>query len=192
MKIVHVSGNGSCLFIALRMGLELLSIETLARNGTYDSRMKNFGGTSDLAHREAETLRKLVCKFYEPGHWHIEVEPGVTRKDILLRELANNECASDDDILEYLRYMKLPGRWGSQPEYIAFACMAMCGVEVYVTLSSGLVLRDTFVHHSADKPCVKLLFTGCHYDLLVDEDTAAAVESMEPSLATVFDRCTSK
>jgi hypothetical protein len=192
MKIVHVSGNGSCLFIAMRMGLELLSIEKLARTGTWDARMKNFGGTSDLAHNEAETLRKLVCKFYEPRHWTIDVEPGVTRKDILLRELANNECATDEDIMEYLQHMKLPGRWGSQPEYIAFACMAMCSVEVYVPLSSGLVLRDTFVHHAAEKPCVKLLFTGCHYDLLVDEDVASVIESIEPRLAAVFDRCTSK
>ena len=198
MKIIEVSGNGACLFSSLRLGFELLTVvQKLRKTNVSDERFeKSFYGHGPLINSAAEALRLLICKWYSPVYFDKEVSfvDGVsTRRKILELEL----CTTETSHLEmYVEAMKNNKKWGSFPEIIAFAMMLKCEIIVYHATSKDTVkdvknVKSDSIDVSIDEQLLKkpllvtpmqqvkhpegtgtihLLFSGNHYDLLIDDD----------------------
>lgn len=170
MRIIKAAANGSCLFISLRIGLEVLKL--LSLNLTHATEPINciLDGENPKVLQSAEDLRnKIIIKWFENG---IDKEiPGFgffdesakrpwTRGDLLTMEAANikelsgrsgdiPESAEDCRALQkkYLKYLasdnKFRKNWGGTAEYTAFALIAKITVEVWVATDLTVVEDST-------------------------------------------------
>jgi hypothetical protein len=205
MYIIKAEGNGSCLFISMRLALEYLKVLKIAKESQSVANAI-LDGRDPKVCASAEGLRELVVLWYKE---HLDVVvPGFgqytqstdtakgrewVRGDILAIEMVR----SNHDVPEtgpersaamtkYLERMSRRGEWGSTPEYTAFAFMAKLTVEAYqLDLSGKLSVVDTVKPHLS-LGTVKLLYSGrCHYDLLLDDDTAAEIYKAWPTAKMV-------
>jgi hypothetical protein len=151
MRVLKVKPNGSCLFIALRLGLESSKLlkEKIPGAGLLD-------GFDNRVVDSAERLRMMIVDWYSNGlsktipgfESNGESTPGKdgtvesawTRCDLIAMESSN---LTSQDIpnpgperlalaLRYLDHMKKLRTWGGAPEYTAFSYMSKLNVEVYV------------------------------------------------------------
>lgn len=189
---IRTKPNGSCLFIALRLGLEVDHLMRLAKasqqcRGCLD-------GFADEVAASAEELRRMIIQWYRKGitkavpalgHYTqavdgVEARPWL-RGDILALEMVHNGADVPEEgdgrtecVLRYLRRMAGQGIWGSTPEYTAFAMMSSLAVHVYQPCDEGLTQINT-VAPLEPQGTVSLLFVHNHYDLLVPKATAEAL-----------------
>lgn len=191
MKVIKAEGNGSCLFISLRLALECTTILKKARDGE-PVPTAVVDGSDERVLRSAESMRALIVKWYHGGLDRdvpglgsyvqaTSTSSGRTwrRGDILAMEMVRSAKDVPEEgleriaaMLKYLDYMKLRSTWGGTPEYTAFAILSKLTVEVYQPGTSGLVLVDKATPESS-LGLIKLLFNGHnHYDLLLDDADA--------------------
>lgn len=184
MKIVKAAGNGSCLFISLRLGLELRHVIKLIDDGRPPNTC-NLNGCSREVLESAEHLRSMMIKWYDTGLFKEMKSLGLytengrfwMRGDLLALEMVRRgadvpECGAERTakMLQYIEDMRKAGTWGSTPEYTAFAMMSKLHVQVYQPQEGSLVLVNEVAPAEASRGVVKLLYTnGTHYDLLVDD-----------------------
>jgi hypothetical protein len=191
MKVLHVKGNGSCLYISLRLGLEYKKIlKTYEENGTV---FGNLNGFDSRVCESAEKLRDIICQWYSAylqkelpafGKLNEGSDKIWTRGDLLLCEAHNifDKLEVPEDalgrtqvMLRYLKYVSVQRTWGGQAEYVAFAFLAKLNVEVYDR--SGKLLNNINPPNSVGT--VKILFTGSsHYDLLIDDEDAVTLNRL--------------
>lgn len=200
MRVIKASGNGSCLFISLRLALEYLKVLKISAEAQ-SLRSAILDGHDPKVLASAEGLRELVVLWYRNyldtvvpgfGQYTQSTETAKGREwlrgDILAIEMvrSNHDVPEDGParhaaMLKYLERMSRRGEWGSTPEYTAFAFMAKLTVEVYQASPDGLAMINT-VKPEASLGTIKLLYSGrCHYDLLLDDSTADAVLQAWPS-----------
>ena len=151
MRVLKVKPNGSCLFIALRLGLECSKLlkEKIQGVGLLD-------GFDNRVVDSAERLRMMIVDWYTNGlsktipgfESNGESTPGKagtvetawTRCDLIAMESSN---LTSQDIpspgperlalaLRYLDHMRKLRTWGGAPEYTAFSYMSKLNVEIYV------------------------------------------------------------
>jgi hypothetical protein len=188
MKIIKAQGNGSCLFISLRLGLELLKILEVQKPGVLN-------GSDNRIIKSAEELRAIIVQWYSNGlkknislfgRYSESNDRAWTREDILANELhnfSNKDVAEEGperlkSVLQYLDKMKIPGTWGGTPEYTAFAFIAKCNICVY---SEGKIINE--LNTNSDKT-IYLLFSGrSHYDLLLSDEQALMLSKINPRLS---------
>lgn len=202
MRIIEAASNGSCLFISLRLGLEVLKLLSFKSSAetTLDTRISCIlDGENPKVLQSAEDLRnKIIIKWYENGldkeipefgYFDETTKRPWTRGDLITMESANIKILSGNsgDIPEsvegrremqkrYLHYLasnnKHGKNWGGTAEYTAFALIAKVTVEVWIRE------RSEYKKHSQIVPekttgTIKLLFNGHnHYDLLLDDQEA--------------------
>jgi len=196
MRVIKASGNGSCLFISLRLALEYLKVLKVSAEASQSLRSAILDGHDSKVLASAEGLRELVVLWYRSyldtvvpgfGQYTQSTETAKGREwlrgDILAIEMvrANHDVPEDgparqDAMLKYLDRMSRRGEWGSTPEYTAFAFMAKLTVEVYQAGQDGTLAMINSVKPEKSLGTIKLLYSGrCHYDLLLDDATAADV-----------------
>ena len=71
----------------------------------------------------------------------------------------------DEERRDYLREMIRPGTWGDELVLRAFSDLARRRVRVHSSASTPSVLAEYGEHDS--EPTVDVLFSGCHYDVLL-------------------------
>jgi hypothetical protein len=197
MKIIRSRGNGSCLFISLRLALEYKKIlETYEKTGTV------FGLLDGHDHRVAESaekLRDLIVKWYESyltkelptfGNLNEGTSKPWVRGDILVHEAHNVFDGLDVPeegegrikvMRKYLQHVSTHRTWGGQAEYIAFAFISKLNIEVYD--EKQCVDRVNVINSIGT---AKLYFSNkCHYDLLIDDDDAEKLKKMGFRLESV-------
>jgi len=188
MKVLKALGNGSCLFISLRLGLELLKVLEVKKPGVLD-------GRNATIVKSAEDLRVIIINWYSNGlkktvesfgAFNEKSEKVWTREDIIATELHNlspSDVPEDGPerlkaVLLYLEKMKQEGTWGGTPEYTAFAFMAKCNINVW---SEGKIIND--LKTTEDNKTLNLLFSGRnHYDLLLTDEQAEEAIKINPRL----------
>lgn len=208
-KLVRAAGNGSCLFISLRLGLELLTLIKMSDAG---QRIEHgiIDGHNPAVLESAESLRNdVILQWFKNGLEKIVPSFGVfdvksqkpwTRGDIIVMEAANlieGDTPEDPDKrLElqhsYLKHMQsekisFQGRndyrrrnWGGQAEYTAFALIAKLTVEVW-HLKKGLLIKHNEIVSPESTGTFKILFVGNnHYDLLLSNEEAAKIKAILP------------
>lgn len=192
MKVIKAEGNGSCLFISLRLALECVTVLKKARDGeTVPSAV--IDGSDERVLKSADSMRTLIVKWYHSGLDRdvpglgsyvqaTESSSGRTwrRGDILAMEMVRAAKDVPEEgleriaaMLKYLDIMKLRSTWGGTPEYTAFAILSKLTVEVYQPAShGGLMLVDKATPENS-MGLIKLLFNGhSHYDLLLSDADA--------------------
>lgn len=194
MPIVRAEGNGSCLYISLRLALEVATVLKRAADGVrIDHAVVD--GRDERVIRSSTNMRALIVKWYANGL--DKVVPGFgsyrqgsdtcaerpwLRGDLLAMEMVRAGHDVPEEGLErtramfkYLETMSLEGTWGGTPEYTAFALISKLKVEVFQPGENGLKLVDS-VSPEAPMGLVKLLFNGSnHYDLFLDDATSNAL-----------------
>jgi hypothetical protein len=201
--IIEADSNGSCLFISLRLGLELHAVLEKHRGGTPVT-SACLDGRAPAMIKSAEDLRAMIVQWYSEG-LNKEVpgaEPRLKRGDILAIEMVRHSRdvpaegpLRDAAIQQYLDAMKRRGTWGSTPEYVAFTMMSKLRVRVFqptarpqgqsAALGPELRIVDEVVIENANG-VVNLLFDGhSHYDLLID---APAVVKAAWPIARITER----
>lgn len=139
---IRCAPNGSCLFIALGVA--------------YKGYVSGF---SSDALRTAEKIRALIKAYYHEDLWNLQTPFG-TRKSILEREVSRIDDITDRDLERYVNSVT----WGSTPEYLAFALLTNCSVEIYVPDDNVYKVRDRIV---LGPRVLRLVFENQHYDALV-------------------------
>lgn len=237
-RLLQVAGNGSCLFLSMRLGYETLGILKLLETGAHTPAHAaliehNFFGHGRNIQQEANALRALVCRWYDARKLDLPVlydqEAPLSRRAVLTAELMRTsapdestpDTISDHDAVLYTAEMSKPNKWGSMPEIIAFAMMAFCEVLVWQqTEVAGpkeapngqngangtpngvpngpngppLAIVDRVAHKDAKTKwgapnghhTVNLLFSGNHYDLLLDEAVYTKLVAVYPFLEHRF------
>jgi hypothetical protein len=188
MKYLRALGNGSCLFISLRLGLELLKVIEVKKPGVLD-------GRNSVIVKSAEDLRVMIVNWYANGlkkpvesfgSFEEKSEKQWTREDIIATELHNLSPRDVPEsgperlkaVLMYLEKMKTEGTWGGTPEYTAFAFMAKCNINVW---SEGKIINDLKVTDT--NKTINLLFSGRnHYDLLLSDEQVHELYIINPRL----------
>ena len=189
MKVLKALGNGSCLFISLRLGLELLKVLEVKKMGLLDGRNASIV-------KSAEELRIIIINWYSNGLKKTVESFGAfnesskktwTREDIIATELHNLSSVDVPEdvperlkaVLLYLEKMKVAGTWGGTPEYTAFAFMAKCNIYVW---SEGKIINALKI--TEDNKTIHLLFSGRnHYDLLLTDEQVHEVYKINPRLS---------
>lgn len=194
MKVIKAAGNGSCLFISLRLGLELRHVIRLINEG-HTPTSCNLKGSCTEVMQSAEELRKMIMTWYDTGLFKDMPSLGTytengrlwVRGDILALEMVRrgsdvpeSGAARTAAMLKYIEDMRIEGTWGSTPEYTAFAMMSKLHVQVY-QFQQGTLARVNEVGPAGPiQGIVKLLYTGgTHYDLLVDDCDSVLIEANE-------------
>lgn len=206
-KYIKCDGSkGSCLFVALRLGLEcaVLLRRVAAKDPPPESALLD--GLHPAAAEAAEDLRRMICKWYSGGLDKTIASFGNyseanasqssrlwTRQDVLAVEMVRlgqdvpeSGPERTTQALQYIKDMQ-SGEWGSTPEYTAFAMLSKLEIQVYQPGKAkteepfdGLVC----VNRIRPDPCmglIRLLYNGhSHYDLLVDDETASKLFQMCP------------
>jgi len=196
MFVLRVKPNGSCLFISLRLGLEVSKLLKVNEKG-----VGLVDGYNDKVLESAERLRSMICDWYLNGlskqlpgfEANGESKPGEegtksipwTRADLVAMESSNLSSGDIPDpgperlklVLRYLEHVKRPRTWGGVPEYTAFSYMSKLDVEVY---------RDGRLYQKVQQQntlgTVRLLFSGsCHYDLLLSTQDAERIQMLLPN-----------
>lgn len=196
MRVIKASGNGSCMFISLRLALEYLKVLKVSAEASQSLRSAILDGHDAKVLASAEGLRELIVLWYRSyldtvvpgfGQYTQSTETAKGREwmrgDILAIEMvrANHDVPEDgplrqDAMLKYLERMARRGEWGSTPEYTAFAFMAKLTVQVYQAGQDGTLAMINEVKPETSLGLIKLLYSGrCHYDLLLDDATADAI-----------------
>lgn len=208
-KLVRSAGNGSCLFISLRLGLELVTLLNMYETG---EKPKNgiIDGHNASVLESAENLRNdVIIQWFLNGLDKIIPSFGVidyksqkkwTRGDIILMEACNiteKDMPDDPDKRielqkAYLRHMHSQpfarnGRkeyksrqWGGQAEYTAFSLISKITVEVWHMTKKGLVKHNEIVPPESSG-VFKILFNGSnHYDLLLSNNEAEKIIRIVP------------
>lgn len=207
-KLVRAAGNGSCLFISLRLGLELITLLKMEESG---QRPKNgiIDGHNASVLESAEHLRNdVIIQWFLNGLDKDIPNFGVidfksqkqwTRGDIILMEACNITEKDVPDEPEkrielqkaYLKHMNSAvvdrgrtefrnRRWGGQAEYTAFALIAKITVEVWHMTRGGLIKHNEIVPPES-AGCFKILFSGSnHYDLLLSNEEAEKIVRLVP------------
>jgi hypothetical protein len=164
---IPIKGNGSCLFISIRVAMELSYILKQIAIGDPKSEILIDGNHPDML-RAAENVRQKIVGWYRkkldapvPILGNFIEGPHArlwTRGDIIAMEIAKKstlkpiekELLLDVDkeetklerenaILEYLLNMSQKFTWGSNPEFIAAACMTKRTVKIFQkSLGHGL------------------------------------------------------
>lgn len=209
MKVIRVKPNGRCLFIALRLALESVTVLRNVRMGRETPRAC-FNGYEPAVIDSAESLAELIFAWYSkkpcaevPGFGQTggAGAPAWRRMDILATEMVSqgrdvddNDAAKQAAADRYLERMRQPGEWGSTPEYLAFAFLSKLAVEVYQPAgpagassetpddfkTAGLTLINS-VKPPVVLETVHLLYNGHnHYDLLVTDALAAELSKAWP------------
>jgi len=208
-KLVRAAGNGSCLFISLRLGLELLTLIKMndcgqsIQHGIID-------GHHSAVLESAECLRNdVIIQWFQNGLaktvpsfgvFDVKSQQPWTRGDIIIMETANliEGDAPEDPAkrLElqqsYLRHMhsekiSFNGRtdyrkrnWGGQAEYTAFALIAKVTVEVW-HFKKGMLVKHNEIKSPESSGTFKILFNGNnHYDLLLSNEEAVKIQAIVP------------
>jgi hypothetical protein len=189
MKYIEADGNGSCLFISLRLGIELLKILELEKPGVLNGRDRRIL-------KSAEDLREIIVSWYYNGlektvdSFGTFNQAGLTlwkREDIIATELHNLSSKDVPEsgpdrrkaVLTYLDIMKKSGTWGGTPEYSALALIAKCNIDVY---SEGKIVSSIKASENSNK-LICLRFSGRnHYDLMITDEQAAKLLSIMPDL----------
>lgn len=205
MYVIKAEGNGSCLFISMRLALEYLKVLKIARESQSVATAILDGRDSKVC-ASAEGLRELVVLWYKdhlnatvPGFGQYTQSTDTStgrewmRGDILAIEMvrANHDVPESGPqrslaMSRYLERMSRRGEWGSTPEYTAFAFMAKLTVEVYQLDQSGALSIINTVVPNLSLGTIKLLYSGrCHYDLLLDDYTAAEIYKAWPTAKIV-------
>lgn len=189
MKLLEAAGNGSCLFISMRLGIELLKILELEKPGVLN-------GRDGRILKSSEDLREIIVSWYYNGlektvdsfGSYTEASAAMwTREDIIANELHNLSSKDVPEkgperrkaVLSYLDIMKKTGTWGGTPEYTALALIAKCNITVYCDnkVISSIKTNDSL-------KTILLRFSGRnHYDLLITDDQADALKRIMPHLS---------
>jgi hypothetical protein len=208
-KLVRSAGNGSCLFISLRLGLELLTLIKMNDSGQ-SIQHGIIDGHHSAVLESAECLRNdVIIQWFQNGLsktvpsfgvFDVKSQKPWTRGDIIIMETANliEGDAPDDPAkrLElqqsYLKHMRsekisFNGRtdyrkrnWGGQAEYTAFALIAKVTVEVW-HFKKGLLVKHNEIASPESTGTFKILFNGSnHYDLLLSNEEAAKIHAIVP------------
>ena len=197
MYVIRVSPNGSCLYISLRLGLEVSKLLKVNEPGV---------GLVDGHHvkvlESAERLRSMISDWYLNGlskqlpgfDDNGESKPGQegsksipwTRADIVAMESSNLVSGDIPDpgperlklVLRYLSHVRKPRTWGGVPEYTAFSYMSKLNVEIYRDGQSRIYQK---IQQQVSLGTVRLLFSGsCHYDLLLSDEDAEKIKLLLP------------
>lgn len=200
MFLLKVKPNGSCLFISLRLGLEVSKLLKVQEPG-----VGLVDGYHDRVCESAERLRSMIVEWYLNGlskqlpgfDENAESKPGVegsksvpwTRADLVALE-SSNLCSGDIPdpgperlklVLKYLDHVKKPRIWGGSPEYTAFSYMSKLNVEVYRDAPQGQIKIYQKISQHNNLGTVRLLFSGsCHYDLLLSDEDAEKIKRLLP------------
>ena len=209
-KMVRAAGNGSCLFISLRLGLEMLTLLKMKDEG---QKIEHgiIDGHNSAVLESAENLRNdIIIQWFQNGLDKTVPSFGVidfksqklwTRGDIIVMETANlterDAPEEPEKRLElqkaYLKHMYAekvyrPGgrvdyktrNWGGQAEYTAFALISKVTVEVWHMTRKGLVKHNEIVPPGSTGT-FKILFSGKnHYDLLLSNEEASKIKTIVP------------
>jgi len=204
MKVVRALGNGSCLFISLRLALEYYHIIKAKKdNASFEcitvpeeecKVQSVITGSDPKIVKSAEDLRQLIVRWYETKlgqempdlGTYVERGRIMTRGDLIALEMASAHGEEIPDAIDssvrqaamrtYLERIRR-GSWGSTPEYTAFAFMSCSLVEVY-QVTNGVLKIINSVGPKTYKQTVKVLYSGrCHYDLLMDNEDFTILHS---------------
>ena len=154
---VPVSGKGACLFISLRICLEMGHLNTQIDQGTPPKNFLLDGHNENMlkaGHKLRLTCvewfkRKLNAPIEQLGSY---VQNGRTyvRGDLPALEMVRRgkDVAEEGEqrketILQYLSEMACPFTWGSSPEYTSVAMMTGKRVNVWQKVGQKLKLIDT-------------------------------------------------
>ena len=177
----RVAGDGACLFVSLRLGLEIVSV--LQQKSSQAWCLKS---SCDHINEDAARLRKLLVKWYEDGEalvpqlGRFDEASGApwSRAAIISTELAKkNAEATPAAARAYLESMLLKTTWGSTPEYTAFSLINGRAVAIWQRMNGTLKCVD-FV--AGKMPQLNLFFENNHYEPLVNEEEKAALEAIGP------------
>ena len=174
---VTISGNGACLFLTLRLCLEITA--------SYKSETENlcFLGFCDHLMADAKRLRDRIVDWYEdedasvPQLGRFDEKSGTLwrRKTIVDTELAKTGSAATPELRKaYLEKMRHTTVWGSTPEYTAFALLSGRAVMVWQQKDGAVKLIDTV---AGNAPIINIFFRNNHYEPILTEAEKVLLES---------------
>jgi hypothetical protein len=203
---IPIKGNGSCLFISIRVAMELSYILKQIAIGDPKSEILIDGNHPDML-KAAENVRQKIVNWYRKklnapvpilGNFLEGPQARLwTRGDIIAMEIAKKSSTlskisekeetekeetkleRENAILEYLLNMSQKSTWGSNPEFIAAACMTKRTVKIFQKSSAHELKEITTVKGEGDlsenqKVAVAGVSTGMGDD---DEDDTKEEDS---------------
>jgi hypothetical protein len=174
--VLSVPGLGSCLFISLRLALEIAQV----LSETSDAEVCLLGNCEHVA-LDAQLLRARIVRWYEDakepvpqlGKFDESTGEVWTRGVILSTELAKtDQGATSDGISKYLQSIR-GGGWGSTPEYTAFAMISGRAIKVWTRRDGDIKCVDFIAGKS---PQLNLFFQNKHYEPMITEEQKVVLE----------------
>jgi hypothetical protein len=198
---IPVAPNNSCLFISMRLALELRTALRVgeawlaASHGALNPHPPALNGMSGVMVREAHEVRARVVDWYRSGLWQPLPGHGLfvderrstrvfQRGDLIAleardaggtRDVPNAECpARRAAITEYLGEIAKPDRWGGSAEIIAFSYSAWMPVAVYQRVRDNPLFRiQVAVPKEQSEECVTVTA-----DPLIDRTDCLSVSAI--------------
>jgi len=185
MKILQACPNGSCLYISLLIGIQIVQ-----KLNDATTSYEELNGFSHSIQKKAQSLRLLLRDwFYHNLDSEIQGygplgDSKCTRGDILLLESEIDETTEEKFktdpalkrayMLRYLETIKRYNAWASTPEYIAFAYISKINIKVWQLHpdKSYFLVNEVRVtlEDANDSNTIHLLYSGsCHYDVYIPD-----------------------